>query len=79
MFCTVKSEAGVENQRSGREGTDGSISKNGPSRDERNATTILMRSTWSVIYRRVIQCCKDQIKNVVSRATGECRTREDGR
>lgn len=35
MFCTVKSEAGVENQRSGREGTDGSISKNGPSRDVR--------------------------------------------
>jgi hypothetical protein len=30
-----------------------------------------------VMYRRVIQCCKGQIKNVVSRANGECRTREE--
>jgi hypothetical protein len=30
---TVKSEAGVEDQRSRREGTDGGIGRNGPDRD----------------------------------------------
>jgi hypothetical protein len=46
---TVKSEAGVEGQRSRREGTDGGISRNGPGRDVGGMRQLLQCTTPSYV------------------------------